>query len=322
MCVAALEFVRVTPDGTGIVLRDAAGNESTVPMDERLLSALMPRELSAVDDQHHLSPREIQARVRAGADPRALAEQAGMPLSKVMSFAQPILQERAHVAVRARATTVRRASGAGTIDDIVTTRLQPLGVSDLDLTWDARRLDDGRWQVRLSYDTAEGARLATWLFDMRAAVISPVDDEAHWLMGEPVAPVSRTQATVTRPTLPVFLNTEEKGSTETNNVYSLHRNREAVEDLIDVVDALDDATDFEDASIDEVFAADTTTDVADVEPAPAADEPMEDISTPPAEPDSVTEEPAADTPMRRGNRRGRKSIPSWDEILFGPNGDE
>ena len=185
-----------------------------------------------------------------------------------MAFAVPILQERAHIAVRARGTLVRRASGVGTLDDIIVGRLQPLGVALVETHWDARRLDDGRWEIRLSYDTKEGGRVATWLFDAKAAVVSPLDDEAHWLMGEPPAAPVRVRDTATRPTLPVFHKLEEP----VDNVVPMKRR-------------------------------DTG--------------PIEAVAEEELEPEDGPRSPAPSEPTKPSGPKGRRPIPSWDEILFG-----
>ena len=284
--MTSLEFVRISNDGTQIIVRDAHGKESALPMDDRIAAALIPR-TSPTAGPDALSPREIQARIRAGADVRTLAETTGTPFERIMAFAVPILQERAHIAVRARGTLVRRASGVGTLDDIVVTRLQPLGVTSNEVHWDSRRLDDGRWEIKLTYDTNEGGRVATWLFDSKASVISPNDDEAHWLLGEPPAAASRVRETLTKPTIPVFQPTEEPAAPD--NVVSFNRVREErviePEPVIDVDDPVDEFTP------DEI--------------------PVDDI---------VDEEPQPPTPSPK--KSGRKSIPSWDEILFGSPGTD
>ena len=284
--MTSLEFVRISNDGTQIIVRDAHGKESALPMDDRIAAALIPR-TSPTAGPDALSPREIQARIRAGADVRTLAETTGTPFERIMAFAVPILQERAHIAVRARGTLVRRASGVGTLDDIVVTRLQPLGVTSNEVHWDSRRLDDGRWEIKLTYDTNEGGRVATWLFDSKASVISPNDDEAHWLLGEPPAAASRVRETLTKPTIPVFQPSEEQAAPD--NVVSFNRVREErviePEPVIDVDDPVDEFTP------DEI--------------------PVDDI---------VDEEPQPPTPSPK--KSGRKSIPSWDEILFGSPGTD
>ena len=260
--MSRLEFVRVSTDGTQIIVRDEQGRESALSMDDRLAAALIPRS-SPSAGPNALSPREIQARIRAGADVQGLAEQTGTPVERIMAFAIPILQERAHIASRARETLVRRASGVGSLEDIIVARLAPLGIALVDTHWDARRLDDGRWEVQLGYDTREGGRVAVWLFDAKAAVITPTDDEAHWLMGEPPAVARQTREVPTKPTLPMFKPLEETA----DNVVPMKRREEA--------------------------ATATTTGDAD-------------IQTP--------------TSTRAGDgksSKGRKQVPSWDEILFG-----
>ena len=252
--MADLEFVRVSADGTRIIVRDAHGAESELPMDDRLASALIPRSTS-VPGADVLTPREIQARIRAGADVESLAAQSATPLERIVAFAVPILQERAHIATRAQETLVRRAQGVGPLGQLVHDRLAPLGVSVEAAVWDARRLEDGTWEVRLAYESREGARHATWQFDARAAVIAALDEEAHWLLGEPPT-VPQPTETVTKPTLPVFRPVQGP----VDNVLPMKRRDE------------------------------------DGPEAPEDPEPP------------------------RGGRR-RKSVPSWDEILFGAPSD-
>lgn len=287
-----LEFVRISSDGMHIIVRDRHGVESALPMDDRAAAALIPRTSPAAGPDA-LSPRDIQARIRAGADVNTLSETTGTPISRIMAFAVPILQERSHIAVRARTTLVRRASGVGSLDDIVLARLQPLGVTTNDMHWDSRRLDDGRWEVKLTYDTNEGGRVATWLFDNKANVLSPNDDEAHWLLGEPPAAATRVRETLTKPTIPVFEKTDEPATPD--NVVSIVKVLE--ERTLESV-PLDPDVETEDFVVDEVhdeFTPDTLPD------------------------DTNASDDDASSPTPGQKKSGRKSIPSWDEILFGPS---
>ena len=58
-----------------------------------------------------LRPRDIQMRIRAGETPEAVAHAAGTSVDKIMAFAGPVMDERAHVAQRAQLSSVRRRSG-------------------------------------------------------------------------------------------------------------------------------------------------------------------------------------------------------------------
>ena len=288
--MASLEFVRISNDGMQIIVRDEHGKESALPMDDRIAAAMIPR-TSPTAGPDALSPREIQSRIRAGADVRTLAETTGTSIDRIMAFAVPILQERAHIAVRARGTLIRRASGVGTLDDIVVARLQPLGVTTAEAHWDSRRLDDGRWEIKLTYDTNEGGRTATWLFDSKANVISPNDDEAHWLLGEPPVAASRVRDTVTKPTIPVFNKTEEPPTPD--NVVSFTKARE--ERIVEAVES---------------------------EPVVEIDDPVDDFTPDELPSDDIVDEEPPEDPSPKPRKGQRKSIPSWDEILFGSPGSD
>ena len=181
--------------------------------------------------------------------------------------------------VRARGTLIRRASGVGTLDDIVVARLQPLGVTTAEAHWDSRRLDDGRWEIKLTYDTNEGGRTATWLFDSKANVISPNDDEAHWLLGEPPAAASRVRDTVTKPTIPVINKTEEPPTPD--NVVSFTKARE--ERIVEAVEP---------------------------EPVVEIDDPVDDFTPDELPSDDIVDEEPPEDPSPKPRKGQRKSIPS------------
>ena len=77
-----------------------------------------------------LRPRDIQARIRSGETPEAVAQVAGTSVDKVMPYAAPVLAERAHVAQRAQRASIRRrpaesgAAGARTLGDAVGSHLR------------------------------------------------------------------------------------------------------------------------------------------------------------------------------------------------------
>ena len=55
-----------------------------------------------------LRPRDIQARIRAGASPEQVAEAAGVPIERIDAFAAPVIAERDYIAGLARTNPVRR----------------------------------------------------------------------------------------------------------------------------------------------------------------------------------------------------------------------
>ncbi len=107
-----LRVVAVSNDGTRLVLKAADSTEYTLPIDERLRAAVRgdrPRlGQIEIEVESHLRPRDIQARIRAGASAEEVAQLAGIPVDRVRRFEGPVLAERAFMAERARKTPVRR----------------------------------------------------------------------------------------------------------------------------------------------------------------------------------------------------------------------
>ena len=184
-----LRLVAVTPERSHLVLEDSDSRQFRVPVDERLAAALRTPERSrpgqveiALESQ--LSPREIQARVRAGHSVDEVAVAAGVSTDRVERYAAPVLAERAHVVEQAQKAPARRATAgsAPALAELVDARLAEQKVAADSVSWDAWRGDDDRWTVRLGYLGTGRAREATWTFDPRGRVLAPADDEARWLV--------------------------------------------------------------------------------------------------------------------------------------------
>ncbi len=108
-----------------------------------------------------LRPRDIQTRIRAGESPETVAQAAQTSVDKIMAFAAPVLAERQHVAQRAQRSSVRRPEGTGgarTLGDAVDAHLRALNVDPESVEWDAWRREDGRWPLTASYTSARAQR--------------------------------------------------------------------------------------------------------------------------------------------------------------------
>ena len=92
-----LRVVAVSNDGTRLVLKAADSTEYTLPIDERLRAAVRgdrPRlGQIEIEVESHLRPRDIQARIRAGATAEEVAQLAGIPVDRVRRFEGPVLAE-------------------------------------------------------------------------------------------------------------------------------------------------------------------------------------------------------------------------------------
>ncbi|HEY3511747.1 MAG TPA: septation protein SepH, partial [Kribbella sp.] len=174
-----------------------------VPVDDRLRAALRGdrARLGQLEIQMEsaLRPRDIQARIRAGESPEAVAAVAQMPMERVMAFAGPVLAERDHIASLAQRASVRRRGGGDAptrnLGAWVTDRLRLRHIDPASAEWDAWRREDGRWAVRVSYfveseddpgsdGEKKDEKVAMFAYDAPGRYAVPDDDEARWLVGE------------------------------------------------------------------------------------------------------------------------------------------
>ncbi|MFE7537650.1 septation protein SepH [Streptomyces rhizosphaericola] len=185
-----LRVVAVSNDGTRLVLKAADSTEYTLPIDERLRAAVRNDRARLgqieIEVESHLRPRDIQARIRAGASAEEVAQFAGIPVDRVRRFEGPVLAERAFMAERARKTPVRRP-GENTgpqLGEAVQERLLLRGADKETVQWDSWRRDDGTWEVLLVYRVAGEPHSASWSYDPPRRLVQAVDDEARSLIGE------------------------------------------------------------------------------------------------------------------------------------------
>ncbi|MEV4042967.1 septation protein SepH [Streptomyces sp. NPDC049744] len=185
-----LRVVAVSNDGTRLVLKAADSTEYTLPIDERLRAAVRgdrPRlGQIEIEVESHLRPRDIQARIRAGATAEEVAQMAGIPVDRVRRFEGPVLAERAFMAERARKTPVRRPgeNSGPPLGEAVQERLLLRGADKDTVQWDSWRRDDGTWEVLLVYLVAGEPHSASWTYDPPRRLVQAVDAEARALIGE------------------------------------------------------------------------------------------------------------------------------------------
>ena len=250
-----------------------------------------------------MSPREIQARVRAGASPEVVASETGWPLDKVTRYAEPPLGERAYMAEQARDVEISRSRGGSTLHQSVCTRLS-VDPDGTDVTWDSYRADDGRWVVT-AYHTHKG--VGTWYFEAVGRTVHPADASARALMGggptevaDDAPPPPPAPEPVATPTPPADAN-EQSDTTTDDEPQQAPRPR-----LVSITsDPTSDPT------------AEPTSDEM------SAGEEVSDTATPATAQDTLIPEDAGapKRAKRTKSKRGRASVPSWDEILFGATKD-
>ena len=195
-----LTLAGTSEDGKRLLLVSDAGEEYTLDVDARLRSALRG-ETSRLGQleitmESVLRPRDIQARIRAGETPEAVAEAAQTSVEKIMPFAGPVLAEREHVAQRAQRSSVRRRNGDGAriLGEAVESHLRSVNVGADTVAWDAWRREDGRWVLTADFATQTRSGTGTYTYDMPGNYVVAEDDDARWLVGEVIATATLDQA--------------------------------------------------------------------------------------------------------------------------------
>ncbi|HEX6968801.1 MAG TPA: septation protein SepH [Micromonosporaceae bacterium] len=197
-----VRFVALSEDGQAMVLADEVGRLLALPIDERVTSALQsdrgragPSTVSTAstatvtDLVPSLSPRDIQARIRAGESAEDVARIAGVPVDRVLRYAGPVLQERAMLAQQARRTRVRSSDKNLPLAEIVGNRLAQHGIDSDKISWDAYRRDDGTWRIIATWPSGKATAQAVWELDRSRQTVSPFDDMAQYLCAERPTPI-------------------------------------------------------------------------------------------------------------------------------------
>jgi hypothetical protein len=335
-----LSLAGLSEDGTRLLLLDDAGVEYTLAVDPALRAALRGEHARLgqleIKMDSAIRPRDIQARIRAGETPESVAEAAQTSVDRIMTFAGPVLDERAHVAQRAQRSTVRRRSGEGslgggrTLGDAVSEHLRDHNVDPRTVEWDAFRREDGKWTLTARYAADRRTGAATFSFDVPGNYVTVDDEDARWLVGEVVdtpAPASAPAPPSAQPSAqPAAEAAPRKRRLSAVPAEELPLGDDAIElvsgeepsaEAVRVADD-DETVDLTEAMRGQV---DETQQPAPVTPATTAAPEPGSADAPPATDDGPgePEESQASEPPRRSVKksRGRASVPSWDEIMFG-----
>jgi len=62
------------------------------------------------------------------------------------------------------------------------------------ISWNTWRLDDGTWNLVLTYPSRDGQSEATWNFDSNKRTLASRDDGARWINGEEIPSKQNTRS--------------------------------------------------------------------------------------------------------------------------------
>lgn len=326
-----------------------SGERFRIAIDEMLQSRLRQLKPDPVTGPK-VSPREIQAHIRAGLSADEVASLTGAAIGYIERFEGPIVAEREHIVSSALGVPVRTGadidplSEGDTFGAVIRDRLASLGASGE--RWTSWKEPEAGWIVKLTFVADEVDHDARWTFEPRKMALAPSNADAHTLsqQGElqtgliprlravtPMVPVpdeSRFDsgafafddtpvAAQSRPE-PPFGRTPQN----MNNSITIQAIKRADDDeprdvhqTADLLEALRKRRGEREAA-----------GLRDSQPQ-AVDVPLATFDD--ADAPSPTETPAIPQTLERsGNtgpvrgKRGRKSMPSWDEIVFGARTDD
>lgn len=195
-----LHLVGFTADFNSLIFSSRKGAKSggfTLPLNEDLVALVAealrrrqetgagvevpPEVASAVPGlrrQSLLSPREIQARLRAGRSTGQVAAEAGVDEEWVARFAAPVAAERSQVVNQARQLRYakpRRGPSAETLGTSVRWNLAERGVrltnDEFDAGWSGYQVANHTWMVTFSFVSRKRAQLAQWEVELGEAEI-------------------------------------------------------------------------------------------------------------------------------------------------------
>ena len=330
-----------TEDGR-LVLATDDGERFVLAVDESLRAQLRRLQRDAEPRTTRPSPRDIQAHIRAGLSTEEVAELLGVRVEDVQRFEGPVLAEREHIVGQALAVPVLIGGeldpGAQpSFGTAVRAKLAEAGATGE--RWTSWREQTG-WIVKLEFTANDVDHDARWGFDPRRSTLSPQNSDAVQLSRQGSLPeglIPRLRALDSSPLKDA--SRFDTGAFGPRSLPEPEAERDVPEPRTPAPAAVQQAAikRAPDASV-------TTAETADLlealrrrrgqrEPMPG-DETQAPRSKPtpvaifdalePGYEPTAEEPPAAEKPAptpepapESSRRRGRTSMPSWDEIVFG-----
>ena len=306
-------------DGDFLFLEDSEGQKFRLLLDQPLRSAIK-NEVPQMLDQPRLSPREIQEEIRVGRSIEEIVQASGAPVDYVMKFAQPVLDELNHAVLNA--LTVRLEVPGDRFTDpttrefgeIIKARLAASGAGIE--KWSAMKAPEHGFYIYCEYELSNRQMKATWLYDPKRLALIPENEAAISLSsGDRIATPAPKLRPVQTPaseftsnladTVEIVREPQQPQQVQPSVMPAI---TPAISDTADLLEALrKKRTEREVLDEDEqIPQTDFLSVVPDIEE--QEDYVDEDVNQDP--PEIFPETPPV-------NKKGRASIPSWDEIVFG-----
>ncbi|GAA2014488.1 septation protein SepH [Microbacterium ulmi] len=333
-----------------LVLATESGERFSLAVDDVLRHELRKTRREPEVRTVRPSPRDIQAHIRAGLSAEEVAELLGARVEDVARFEGPVLAEREHIVGQALAVPVLLATeldgdAHATFGTAVRAKLADAGA--VGERWTSWKEPNG-WIVKLEFAAGEIDHDARWSFEPRRATLAPLNADAVQLsrqgsLPEGLIPRLRALEVVA----PKDESRFDSGAFGPRRMPAPEADLETPEVPSPVSPAVQHAA-IKRATEPSVTSAETA-DLLEAlrrrrgqrEPLPGTEEIAADRAGAPvalfdalepgydeAPADQHGQESAADyrepavAAEGAGRRKGRTSMPSWDEIVFGARTDD
>lgn len=330
------------------------GTRFRITIDEET-QAKLRRRAPVNPAERKVGPREIQSHIRAGMSAQDVADLTGAELEYVERFEGPVLAEREFIVTASRSVPVNTAAdvepvGGSTFGSAIDERLEELGATEI--AWASWKDPETGWVVKLTFTANSVSHDARWQFDPKKSTLAPTNTDATTLSQQGELPGSliprlRAVTDTKSPDTSRFDSgafTDEQLTQRDTSPYGdaipfmrpglspAAINRDAAEDAsgvghtADLLEALRrrrgerEAAPQDDA--DEAKASHPSTGSIRVIDVPLSAFDDHPTAEPPATP--VAPISPAPTPVSAAKpaRKGRASMPSWDDIVFGAKSDD
>jgi hypothetical protein len=337
----------VDNDGEYLNLETQGGEKFRLVLDDSLRSAIK-RDSQVSLDSVSISPREIQDEVRAGSSAEEVSNRHSVPLDYVEKFALTVVDEIGHIIASAQAVRISveadRYSEATQVEfgEVLEARLR---ANDGTITsWSASKREGSPWMVSVTYDSPQGGKSAIWSFDQRKLVLSPENEAAVKLSaGDFSAVTSSPKLRQLDPTVDAtkVIELQRVEADEPINEASVYIASVAPVSSIEEL-TRNSLQAVEESVVEEPQALSPTADLLEAlrkkRAVGNAASPVEPEGISESEPHLPTVETLGDSaqsneplasaeelspaPATPPVKKGRPSMPSWDEIVFGTKTDD
>ena len=312
-----LDLLGVGADEETLVFTDSEGRRYTTPITDELRGAVRrdrPR-IEAVSEDKPLRPREIQALLRAGACAVDIAREHNVEVSQITRYEAPVQAEKDYALSRALSSHIGSLPDSPVMGDLVVDRLAARGVSPDSLNWSASRQADSPWVIQLTFVQGAVEHGAQWRLPS-SGHLEAIDEEARWLT-ETASPTG-VQTFAALPT-PAPLPTADEDDMQQREalIDQLNSQRGKLQEIEYDIDEDEEDEDLPHlpAGVESLAARIHSLTEARRSSTQADEETQSGAQTnePPLPLEQLEDVPSAPAPKKSK----RRSVPSWDEIVFG-----